>query len=134
MTDSHVSASATDCNLQALLFPELTALPVTVDFDAGHVSSDGGGLLLARLDRSHGYLKRFAHCFTDHRDPELIEHGLLELLRQRVYGLALGYEDLNDHDRLCTDPLLASLCGKKDPLGRERHRRQDQGKAPLPLN
>ena len=129
MTDSHVSASATDCNLQALLFPELTALPVTVDFDAGHVSSDGGGLLLARLDRSHGYLKRFAHCFTDHRDPELIEHGLLELLRQRVYGLALGYEDLNDHDRLCTDPLLASLCGKKDPLGRERHRRQDQGKA-----
>lgn len=129
MTDSHVSASATDCNLQSLLFPELTTLPVTVDFDAGHVSSDGGGLLLARLDRSHRYLKRFAQCFTDHRDPELIEHGLLELLRQRVYGLALGYEDLNDHDRLCTDPLLASLCGKKDPLGRERHRRQDQGKA-----
>lgn len=129
MTNTNHTASNTDCKDQPLLFPELTSRPITVDFEAGHVSSDGGGLLLARLDRSYGYLHRFARNFADHRDPELIEHSLLELLRQRVYGIALGYEDLNDHDRLCVDPLLASLCGKKDPLGRNRHRAGDQGKA-----
>lgn len=129
MTNPNHTVSPTDCKDQPLLFPELTSRPITVDFDAGHVSSDGGGLLLARLDRSYGYLHRFARNFTDHRDPELIEHSLLELLRQRVYGLALGYEDLNDHDRLCVDPLLASLCGKQDPLGQNRHRAQDKGKA-----
>jgi hypothetical protein len=112
MTDSNDSASPTDCKQQALLFPELTARPVAVDFQAGYVSSDGGGVLLARLDRREGYLERFARCFTDHRDPDLVEHTLEQLLRQRVYALALGYEDLNDHDRLCVDPLLASLCGK----------------------
>lgn len=129
MTDIASSASTTDCKRQTLLFPELTSRPVTVDFEAGHVSSDGGGVLLARLDRSYGYLQRFANCFTDHRDSDLIEHNVLELLRQRVYGIALGYEDLNDHDRLCVDPLLASLCGKKDPLGQNRHRKADKGKA-----
>ena len=113
-------ASETECNGQALLFPELTAKTVTVDFAGGHVSSDGGGVLLARLDRSYGYLQRLATCFRDHRDPDLIEHPLLPLLRQRVYALALGYEDLTDHDQLRTDPLLASLCGKADPAGQDR--------------
>jgi len=123
-------ASRTDCSEQALLFPELISRKtVTVDFNGGHVSSDGGGVLLARLDRSYGYVKRFERCFTDHRDPELVEHSLLELLRQRVYGLALGYEDLNDHDRLCQDPLLAALCGKSDPLGQDRERVENKGKA-----
>lgn len=84
---------------------------------------------MARLDRSYGYVKRFEQCFTDYRNEEGIEHSLLELLRQRIYGLALGYEDLNDHDRLRGDPLLASLCGKSDPLGKARERAQDQGKA-----
>jgi hypothetical protein len=129
MTDSNDSASATDCKQQALLFPELTARPVAVDFQAGYVSSDGGGVLLARLDRRAGYLERFARCFTDHRDPALVEHTVEQLLRQRVYALALGYEDLNDHDRLCLDPLLASLCGKQDPLGQDRARAKDKGKA-----
>jgi hypothetical protein len=123
------SASETECKEQPLLFPELSAKVVSVDFKAGDVSSDGGGVLLARLDRSYGFVPRFAACFTDHRDPELIEHTVLELLRQRIYGLALGYEDLNDHDQLCRDPLLASLCGKADPLGQDREREQDKGKA-----
>lgn len=123
------SPSATECNAQPLLFPELTLRPVVVDFDAPHVSSDGGAVLLGRLDRSYGYLQRFADCFEDYRNPELIEHALLELLRQRTYGLALGYEDLNDHDGLCTDPLLASVCGKADPTGQDRLREQDKGKA-----
>ena len=86
-------------------------------------------MLLGRLDRSYGYLKRFARCFTDHRMEERIEHPVLDLLRQRVYGLALGYEDLNDHDQLRADPLLASACGKEDPLGVERERPEDRGKA-----
>ncbi len=122
-------ASETDCIRQTLLFPELTAKAVTVNFEGGQVSSDGGGVLLARLDRSYGYLQRFAACFRDHRDPELIEHQLLEVLRQRTYAMALGYEDVNDHDRLRADPLLASLCGKEDPLGQDRERDQDKGKA-----
>ena len=129
MTEPMGAATPTDCNGQRLLFPELTTRPVMVDFTAGHVSSDGGGVLLARLDRSHGYVQRFTQCFHDFRDPDLIEHELAGLLRQRVYGLALGYEDLNDHDRLCRDPLLASLCGKTDLLGQERVRPQDRGKA-----
>jgi len=114
---------------QSLLFPDLTVKMVTVNFDGGHVSSDGGGVLLAQLDRSYGYLQRFSACFRDYRDPELLEHSLLELLRQRVYALGLGYEDLNDHDSLRSDPLLASLCGKEDPLGQDRQREQDRGKA-----
>lgn len=112
-----------------LLFPELCARQVVVDFNAPRVSSDGGGVLLGRLDRSHGYLTRFAACFTDHRDAESIEHSTLELLRQRVYGLALGYEDLNDHDTLRADPLLATLCGKADPSGQNRLRARDRGQA-----
>lgn len=123
------AVATTDCNQEPLLFPELIGKTVSVDFQGGHVSSDGGGVLLARLDRSYGYLERFAACFDDHRDPELIEHQTIELLRQRVYGLALGYEDLNDHDRLCRDPLLASLCGKRDVLGENRQRQEDKGKA-----
>lgn len=100
-----------------------------MDFQAGHVSSDGGGVLLSRLDRRFGYLTRFTAQFTDHRDPDLIEHSVLELLRQRVYGLALGYEDLNDHDELARDPLLATLCGKDDPTGQNRAHPRDRGKA-----
>lgn len=129
MTQSSRAATPTDCKEQRLLFPELTTRPVVVDFEAGHVSSDGGSVLLGRLDRSYGYTQRFARCFQDYRDGDLIEHELLGLLRQRVYGLALGYEDLSDHDRLCRDPLLASLCGKEDPLGRDRLRKKDRGKA-----
>jgi hypothetical protein len=74
-----------------------------------------------------GYLVRFAACFIDHRDRDSIEHSTLDLLRQRVYGLALGYEDLNDHDTLRSDPLLAALCGKRDVCGQERVRAQDRG-------
>lgn len=128
-TEQPTTTVPTECTDQPLLFPDLIARPVEVDFDAGHVSSDGGGVLLAQLDRREGYLERFAACFHDYRDPELIEHDLLTLLRQRTYGLGLGYEDLIDHDTLCSDPLLASLCGKEDPLGQDRVRPQDRGKA-----
>ena len=114
---------------QPLLFPDFATKIVTVNFAGDRVSSDGGVVLLGRVDRSYGFVRRLAACFQDHRDPELIEHEVLELLRQRIYGQALGYEDLNDHDQLRTDPVLATVCGKADPLGQDRERAQDRGKA-----
>jgi hypothetical protein len=85
-------------------------------------------LLLAEVDRRLGLLEQFAACFKDHRNPDLVEHSIEELVRQRVFGLALGYEDLNDHDELRTDPLLASVVGKSDPTGSDRRQAQDRGK------
>jgi hypothetical protein len=81
------------------------------------------------VEAKTGILQRFARCFTDHRDPELVEHTVAELIAQRVYALALGYEDLNDHDALRHDPLLAVLVGKADPTGQDRRRREDRGKS-----
>jgi hypothetical protein len=70
-----------------------------------------------------------ASCFTDHRDSQRIEHSVQELIAQRVYGLALGYEDLNDHDQLRRDPLMGVLSGKQDPKGDDRRRERDKGRA-----
>ena len=98
-------------------------------FDGGNITSDAGGLLLRETEMRTGILSRFAECFQDLRNPELIEHSVAELVAQRVYGLALGYEDLNDHDDLRRDPLLAVLVGKEDPEGEGRIRQQDKGKA-----
>src|ERR1019366_7884818 len=81
------------------------------------------------LEQRMGFIRRFAECFTDHGDPELIEHTAYDLVAQRVYGLALGYEDLNDHDTLRLDPLLATVVGKNDPTGEDRTRERDRGKA-----
>jgi len=98
-------------------------------FDGGRITSDGGGLLLREVERRTGVIRQFAACFTDHRDPRLIEHHVEELVGQRVYGLALGYEDLNDHDELRRDPLLATLVGKVAPTGAHRLRDRDAGEA-----
>jgi Transposase DDE domain group 1 len=119
----------TQCNADALLFQELGSRPVVARFDGGPVTSDAGGLLLREVEEKFHFIERFAHCFTDHRDPERVEHSLVELLKQRIFGLCLGYEDLNDHERLRYDPLLAVLVGKKDPSGAERLRARDRGKA-----
>jgi hypothetical protein len=102
---------------------------VLVDFDGGDISSDGGALLLRKVEELTGIIQQFAACFTDHRDPDRIEHPLKDLLAQRVYALALGYEDLNDHDDLRRDPLLATVVGKGDPTGKGRRRGRDRGKA-----
>jgi len=99
-----------------------------VDFAGGQLSSDGGSPLLAKTDQWMGLTERFAALFTDHRDPDATEHPVLDLVRQRVYGLALGYEDLNDHDELSRDPLLAAAVGKKDPTGESRVRERDRGR------
>jgi hypothetical protein len=102
---------------------------VTARFDGGPITSDAGGLLLREVEEHTGIIRRLAGCFTDYRDEELIEHSVEELLRQRIFALALGYEDLNDHDHLRHDPLLATLVGKADPTGGDRVRRRDRGKA-----
>jgi hypothetical protein len=114
--------------MQRLLFQAHGTREVTAAFDGGWVTSDGGGLLLREVDRRFGLVGAFAACFTDHRDPDAIEFSVLELLRQRVMGLALGYEDLNDHERLRHDPLLALLAGRKDVTGQDRRDEQDRGK------
>ena len=102
---------------------------LTADFNGGHLSSDAGVLVLQQLDQKLGILRRFAECFVDARDPGRVEHSLEELLRQRVFGLTLGYEDLNDHDQLRVDPLLASAVGKRDATGAERKHARHQGAA-----
>lgn len=91
-----------------------------IDFSAGRVSSDGGGVLLRAADRRLRLSERLALCFTDHRKPWLTDHAVAELVAQRVLTLALGYEDLNDHEELSKDPLLAALVGKTDPTGEGR--------------
>jgi hypothetical protein len=88
---------------------------VTGRFDGGTISSDGGAVLLRETDRRLGLLERFSKCFLDGRAPERVRHGVRQMLAQRVYGLALGYEDLNDHEELRHDPLLGFLAGRSEP-------------------
>jgi hypothetical protein len=102
---------------------------ILADFDGGDITSHGGALLLRKTEQLTAIIRQFAACFTDHRNPDLIEHSVTDLLAQRVFGLALGYEDLNDHDDLRCDPLLAAVVGKLDPTGQTRQRRRDRGKA-----
>src|SRR5512135_2358918 len=123
------SPMETQCNAAYLDFPMLGSRPVLADFDGGDISSDGGALLLRTTEQLTAIIRQFAACFTDHRDPDLIEHTVEELVAQRIYGLALGSEDLNDHDDLRCDPLLAAVVGKLDPTGQTRRRRRDRGKA-----
>src|SRR5207248_2502035 len=119
----------TECTSAYLDFPMLGPRQVLADFDGGDISSDGGALLLRETERLTGVIRQFAACFTDHRNPDLTDHTLQELIAQRVYALALGYEDLNDHDDLRRDPLLATVVGKADPTGKARRRPRDRGKA-----
>lgn len=118
----------TECTTTTFSFQPLGTRQVHARFDGGAVTSDGGALLLGEAERLTGTLHPFAQCFRDYRDADAIEHTVWQLLSQRVYGLALGYEDLNDHDTLRLDPLLATLVGKNDPTGQDRLRHQDKGK------
>jgi len=117
----------TDCNPIQLEFQALGRRVVEAAFDAGHVTSDAGGLLLREASSATQMMERVASCFTDARDPARAEHGIDSLVAQRIYGLALGYEDLNDHDQLRRDPLLAVMVGRTDPTGQDRTRERDRG-------
>src|SRR5271157_5403753 len=103
-----------ECNQFVFGFHPQKRREVRAQFDGGAITSDGGGLLLREVEKRVGILHQFAACFTDYRNPDLLEHPVEELVAQRVYGLALGYEDLNDHEELRNDPLLAVLVEKGD--------------------
>ena len=118
----------TECNQTTFEFHPLGGREIVGRFDGGAISSDGGGALLREVELRTGIIGQFATCFTDHRDAELIEHTVEELVAQRTFALALGYEDLLDHDDLRYDPLLAAVVGKKDPTGQDRPRQRDRGK------
>jgi hypothetical protein len=112
---------------QPFLFDDLGPRRVQADFSGGTLSSDAGALLLRQVDANLGLCAQLAHCFYDLRNPVWVDHCVPELLRQRLFGTALGYEDLTDHQRLRLDPLLAVACGKTDPLGEQRFFPQHRG-------
>ena len=93
-------------------FTAVEGRAVVAEFDGGAVTSDAGGLLLGAADKAIDLVRRLAGCFRDARDPRFIEHAVATLVGQRVFGIALGYEDLNDHDDLRHDPVMAVLAGK----------------------
>ena len=106
----------TECNRQLLLFSSRGRQQIQADFAGGTLTSDAGGLLLREVDRRTGLLAALAGCLTERRDPGRITHELRTMLAQRIYGLALGYEDLNDHTTLRSDPLFAVLADQRpDP-------------------
>ena len=118
----------TECSASQLEFGGLGKRAVVGVFDGGEIATDGGGLALRELEERVGILKRLGECFSDHRDPRRIEHRVETLVKQRVLGICLGYEDLNDHDELCRDRLLALLCDCEDVVGARRQRETDRGK------
>ena len=119
----------TECNQSSFEFHSLNQRKVIAKFDGGNITSDAGVLLLREVEKRTGLIAGLAQCFTDHRDVRWVEHSVEELLGQRLFGICLGYEDLNDHDQLRADPLLAVAVNKADPLGMNRLREEDRGKA-----
>src|ERR1700682_4105021 len=104
----------TECNQSDFGFKACGRREIVARFDGGTISSDGGAFLLRQTDKRLNLLRRLAECFLDGRNPEQIEHSVLEMLAQRIYGLALGYEDLNDHEQLRKDPVFAILAGRAE--------------------
>jgi hypothetical protein len=132
---------ADSCNTEwfdtPMLFQDLGSKKVVADFSGGQLSSDGGALLLQQVDSGLGISRKLASCFSDRRKDQRVEHSVEALVRQRLFALALGYEDLNDHEHLRRDPLLGAVIGKEDPLGQERRLAKDRGFAcasPATLN
>jgi hypothetical protein len=104
----------TECNQETFSFAAHFSRRVEAGFTAGQVSSDAGALLLRQAERKINLLGRLARCFSDERNQKLVEHPVAEMLSQRIYGLALGYEDLNDHEQLRSDPVFGLLSGKRE--------------------
>ena len=128
----------TECNQNQFAFAPHFSRQVSAQFSERQLSTEGGALLLRETDRKIGLMSRVSKCFSDHRQPWLVEHELGELLAQRIYGLALGYEDLNDHEELRRDPLLALMAGKRkleEPLaGKSTLNRLELTPADSPLH
>src|SRR3712207_5026057 len=109
----------TQCNSEHLLFAPVEGRSVVASFTGGAITSDAGALLLGAADKAIGLVERFAGCFQDERTPAQIEHTIATLLGQRVFGIALGYEDVLDHDQLRHDPAMAVLAGKLEARRRD---------------
>lgn len=107
----------TECNRAALFFSSLSRRKISADFDGGRLTSDGGGLLLREVDRRIGLTRRLAECVTDPRDPAKVVHDVQTLLAQRIFAIAMGYEDLNDHETLRTDPIMQVLAEHAPDVG-----------------
>ena len=105
----------TECSQDSLDFASLGSRKVTAAFDGGAMTSNAGALLLRETDRAIDLSRQVAACFRDGRRQDRIEHKVETLLAQRIHGIALGYEDLNDHDELRHDPVLGLLSGKVEP-------------------
>ena len=117
------------CDTNQLSFQGLGRRAVVADFDGGTITSDAGALLLREIDLQKSILDSLARCFDDYRDQRFVDHSIRQMLAQRVYGLCLGYEDINDHEQLRYDPLFATLCDQADVEGKRRLRSEDLGKA-----
>src|SRR2546429_2681352 len=104
----------TECIQSSFGFKACGSREIVARFDGGTISSDSGALLLRETDKRLNLLPRLAGCFLDGRNQAQVDHSILEMLSQRVYGLALGYEDINDHEQLRKDPLFAVLAGRDD--------------------
>jgi Transposase DDE domain group 1 len=102
----------TECSADLFGFVAVEGHAVVAAFDGGKMTSEAGATLLGATDRQIGLVERFAGCFTDHRAADLVEHRVASMVGQRVFGIALGYEDLIDHDQLRHDPVMAVLGGK----------------------
>jgi len=118
----------TDCIQETFGFQAIGKRKVEADFSGGYLSSDGGVLLVGEVDKRLRLTDQLSSCFIDDRKQWLVEHSLPVLIAQRVQGIALGYEDINDHETLRLDPLLAASCGRVDVLGEERFSSEDKGK------
>jgi hypothetical protein len=118
-----------ECKTEQYKFHVLGSREVVGQFDGGDITTDAGGLLLGEVEQRTGIIRRFAQCFQDRRDSRFTEFTVQELVAQRIYGIALGYEDLNDHDQLRSDPALAVMVGREDVKGEHRRVEQDCGKA-----
>src|SRR5829696_3365846 len=104
----------TECNQSRFGFEAFGSREIVAQFDGGTISSDGGALLLRQTDKRLNLLPRLAECFLDGRRQDQVEHSIPEMLAQRIYGLALGYEDLNDHEQLRKDPLFGVLARREE--------------------
>ena len=118
---------ATDCKPLQLEFQAFGNRKVVGDFEGGRLSTDGGALLLRQADALLDLTPRLAACFEDHRSQRRVEHPVRQLVAQRLFGLLLGYEDVNDHDQLRADSVLALAVGRSDLTGEERVRECDRG-------
>jgi len=113
-TKEEAAFAMTECKQSSFGFQDCGSREIVARFDGGTISSDGGAVLLRQTDRRLDLLPRLAQCFLDGREQDRVQHSVQETIWQRVYGLALGYEDLNDHEQLRNDPLFSVLAGREE--------------------